>query len=224
MKELIISLGLLASAAVGYSQGVINWADFVGPAGFDPGWSITIWGVGSETPGGGSAPNNTSVNDLPAGTATYTGAALSGAAFEVGLYVDTTALAVAADVSSGMPIATSTFQTGGNAGTWYTGSSLQAQDHSIAPGTPVNVELAAWSTADGASTYAIALSQGVVTGLSGASTGTTVLGGGSPPVTPGTLDGTGIQDFALTTTIPEPGTIALGLIVASTFLLRFRRR
>jgi len=217
-----MSLSLLAGASVGYSQGTINWTDFISPAGADPGWSITIWGPGVETPGGGSAPNNTSV-DLPSGTATYTGTPLSGAAFEVGLYVDTSAALVSADTLTGTPIATSIFQTGGNAGTWFTGSSLTAVDSTIAPGTLVNVELAAWSTADGASSYAIALSQGVAAGLSGASSGTTALGGGSPPATPGTLDGTGVQDFQLSS-IPEPSTIALGVIGASTFLMRLRRK
>jgi len=222
MKKLVMSLSLLAGASVGYSQGTINWTDFISPAGADPGWSITIWGPGAETPGSGAAPNNTSA-DLPSGSATYTGTPLSGAAFEVGLYVDTSAVLVGTDTASGTPIATSIFQTGGNAGTWFTGSSLTAVDSTIAPGTPVFVELAAWSTSGGATSYAQAFSQGVAAGLSGASTGTTVLGGGSPPATPGTLDGTGIQDFALSN-VPEPSTIALGVIGASTFLMRLRRK
>jgi len=222
MKKLVMSLSLLAGASVGFAQGTINWTDFISPAGSDPGWSITIWGPGTETPGGGAAPNNTSA-DLPSGSATYTGAPLSGAAFEVGLYVDTSAVLVGADTATGTPIATSIFQTGGNAGTWFTGSSLTAVDNTIAPGTPVFVELAAWSTSGGATSYAQALSQGVAHGLSGASTGTTVLGGGSPPATPGTLDGTGVQDFQLQS-IPEPSTIALGVLGASTFLMRLRRK
>jgi hypothetical protein len=221
MKKLVMSISLLAGASVAYSQGTINWTDYIGPAGASPGFSITIWGTGTETPGTGQAPNNTSV-DLPTGNATYTGTPL-GAGFEVGLYVDTSALAVASDVATGSPLATSPFS--GGPGFWSGAASLQATDAGIAPGTSVFTELAAWSTADGATSYAMAVSQGVAAGVSGASTGTSVLGGGTPPATAGTLLGSGLQDFALTTTtVPEPSTIALGVIGASTFLMRLRRK
>jgi hypothetical protein len=226
MKKLVIAIGLLAGATAGYTQGVVNWTDEVSAAGGLPAFSITIWGPGVFTPGTGSSPNNTSA-DSPPGTATYTGAPLSGTGFEVGLYDGTSAGAVAIAVAGGTPIGTSTFLTGADAGTWNLNSSLTASDPLNPSGTGVFVELAAWSTAIGApTTYAAALADGDAVGLSGVSTGTTTLGGGgSPPATPGTLAGIGIQDFQLSTTVvPEPSTIALGVIGASTFLLRLRRK
>jgi hypothetical protein len=225
MKKLVTSLSLLAGASIAYSQGTINWTDSITPAGSDPGFGITIWSGGTETPGTGVAPNNTSA-DLPAGNATYTGTP-GGANIEVGLYVDTSAAAVAADVLNGTPVATDLLNTTSDAGPGYWASNPLDAITTIAAGTPVFVELAAWNISGGATSYKQALTEiGVATGLSGASTGTTVLGGGSPPATPGTLDGTGLQDFIVggTTVTPEPSTIALGVIGASTFLMRLRRK
>jgi len=226
MKKLVITLSLLAGVTAAYSQGQINWSDYQ-PANNTsspplPAFLITVWTPGTETSGTGSVPNNTA-NDLPAGTATYTGQP-AGAGYEVGLYVDTSPTAVANDVATGTPVTTLPFGTGANAGGWDFSGTLFQFVPGIASGTAVYVELAAWSTADGATSYSQALSQQVAAGTSGASTGTTVLGGGgSPPATPGTLAGIGLQDFQLST-IPEPSTIALGVIGASTFLLRLRRK
>jgi len=220
-------MSLLAGATLGYSQGVVNWSDYqpannsVTPA--LPAFLITVWGPGTETPGTSGPVNNTS-GDLPAGNATYSGAALSGSAFEVGLYVDTSAAAVQADILSGTPTATAPFLTGSDAGGWDFSGGFNATVPTLASGTAVFAGLAAWSTADSATSYAMALSQGVATGFE-VSTGTTTLGGGgSPPATPGTLAGIGIQDFQLsTTTIPEPSTIALGVMGASALLFRRRK-
>jgi hypothetical protein len=223
MKKIALAVGLLAGATAGYSQGVLNWSDFdaANSTPPTPAFSITIFGVGTETPGTGPYPNNTSA-DLPAGTATYTGSPLSGAGFTIGLYVDTSATLLAADVATGTPVATSTFGTGGNAGTWDLSGSLNATVPGIASGTSVFVELAAWQGSFGS--YANALAAAVPTGTSGVSSGEATLGGGgSPPATPGTLAGIGLQDFQLSG-VPEPSTIALGVIGASTFLMRLRRK
>lgn len=224
MKKLAITIGLLAGATAGYSQGQLNWTDYVSADSSShppiPAFSIEIWGAGTETPGTGTYPNNTA-NDLPAGSATYSGTQL-GAGFEIGLYDSTTPVVSLV----GTPLAVDTFTTANSApGIWDFSGSLTATDPLNASGTAVYVELAAWSTAQGATSYAQALAQGVAAGASGASTGTTVLGGGgSPPATPGTLTGIGLQDFQLTSTIPEPSTVALGVIGASTFLMRLRRK
>jgi len=218
-------MSLLAGATLGYSQGVVNWSDYqpannsVTPA--LPAFLITVWGPGTETPGTSGPVNNTS-GDLPAGNATYSGAPL-GAGFEVGLYVDTSVGAVGTDIASGTPITTAPFLTGSDAGGWDFSGGFNATVPTLASGTAVFVGLAAWSTADGATSYAQAVSQGVAQGFT-VSTGSTLLGGGgSPPATPGTLAGIGIQDFQLST-VPEPSTIALGVIGASTFLMRLRRK
>jgi len=223
MKKLAITISLLAGATVGYSQGVLNWSDYV-PANSTtglPAFSITVFSA----PPGGAEQNlgNTSV-DLPPGNAHYTGTPLTGAGNEIGLYVGTSASAVQNAVSSGTPIATDSFAAG--SGGWDFTGSLSATDAASPSGTGVFVELAAWSTAVGSPTsYASALSHGDAAGVSSVSTGTAPLGGGgSPPATPGTLAGIGITDFSLATAAPEPSTIALGVIGASAFLMRLRRK
>jgi hypothetical protein len=222
MKKIAITISLLAGATVGYSQGTLNWSDYVTAAPPLPGFSITIWGPQSA----GAAPVNNLGNtsgDTPGGTAHYTGTPLSGAGYEVGLYVDSTATAVGTDVTSGTPLSTANFTAG--SGGWYFGSTLTVTDPSAAGGTGVFVELAAWSTAIGSpASYAAAVAAGDLAGHSLASTGTAPLGGGSPPTTPGTLAGIGLTDFAIGTATPEPSTIALGVIGASAFLMRLRRK
>jgi len=222
MKKLAITIGLLAGATAAYSQGVINWSDYISGS-----FSITIWGP--QAPG--AAPINTLGNtsaDLPAGPAAvgaggYTGTPLSGTGYTVGLYVATTQAAVVTDVTSGTPIATDNFSAG--SGGWDFSGGLPATVAGLPSGTAVFVELAAWSTAVGSpASYAAAVQDNDLHGNSLPSTGTTVLGGGgSPPAIPGTLSGIGLTDFAIGS-VPEPSTIALGVIGASTFLMRLRRK
>jgi len=216
MKKLVLTMALLAGATMGYAQGTINWTDYVSPSGSGAGFSVTIFGPATPTSPAQNLGNTSA--DLPAGTATYAGAPLSGSAFEVGLYVGTSEGAAQNAVVSGSPIATSSFLTGGSAGTWFLSSLLTATDNGDAPGTKVFVALAAWSTAGGASSYAAATERGFST-----SSVTLTEGGGSPPVTPPSLQGTGITDFAIGS-VPEPSTIALGVMGASAFLMRLRRK
>jgi hypothetical protein len=223
MKKMALSVILLTGATVAYSQGLINWSDYVSPAGSSPGFAITVFSAGTVNLGTGIAPFNT-VNDLPQGTATYTGAPM-GAGYEIGLYVDTSAYAVYLDTYNSTPIATTTFLTGAEAGTWQA-SGLDATVPGLAGGTAVYVELAAWSTAGGATSFAQAIGQGYQAGFSGPSTGTTTLGGsigGGPPTMPGTLEGIGIQDFGVFL-IPEPGTITLGVLGALAFSMHLGRK
>jgi hypothetical protein len=224
MKKLVMSLSLLAGASAAYSQGTINWTSYIAQAGSNPGFAITIWGPGTtETPGTGAYPNNTP-SDLPAGSASYSGSQLSGAGYEVGLYIDTSVGAVTGDVTAGTPLATSALA---GPGYWDSSFPLTATSATLPEGTAVYPAIAAWSTADGATSYAQAVSEGVAHGYTVASA-TTPLGGpvsGAPPATPGTLQGTGLQDFVVGgSAVPEPSTIALGVIGASTFLMRLRRK
>jgi hypothetical protein len=223
MKKMVSVVMLLAGATVAYSQGLINWSDYVSPAGSNPGFAIMVFSAGTVNLGTGVAPFNT-VNDLPPGTATYTGAPM-GAGYEIGLYVDTSWYAVYLDTYDSTPIATTTFLTGAEAGTWPA-SGLDATVPELAAGTAVYVELAAWSTAGGATSFAQAIRQGYQAGFSGPSTGTTTLGGslgGGPPTMPGNLEGIGIQDFGVFL-IPEPGTINLVMLGALALSMRLRRK
>jgi hypothetical protein len=222
MKKLAITISLLAGATVGYAQGTINWSDYA-PANSKsglPAFSISIFGPA--TPGAAPVNNkgNTS-SDLPAGTATYAGAALNGTGFEVGLYVDTSAGAVSTDVTTGLPVATDTFSSG-FAGRWDISGGLDATVSAYPSGTAVFVELAAWSTTVAAPSYAAAAKTVDLIGTSLVSSGTTALGGGL--TTPGTLAGIGVTDFSIGSAVPEPNTIALGVMGASAFLMRLRRK
>jgi hypothetical protein len=82
------------------------------------------------------------------------------------------------------------------------------------------VQLRAWE-ASGGSTYEAALAAGVRTGTGNVFSVGPLGGndpGGGPPFTDPNL--TGFQSFAL---VPEPSTIALGLLGAAALLLRRRK-
>jgi hypothetical protein len=92
-----------------------------------------------------------------------------------------------------------------------------------APGTTVTVGLAVWYNGGGVLTFAQAYNGFFPYGES--PTGNVTLGGGTIPVPdlPGGPDG--IQTFSLAMRpIPEPNTIALGVIGASAFLLHLPRK
>ncbi len=126
-------------------------------------------------------------------------------------------------------LATATLETGNApAGTWLTGVS------GAIPGVPdvgtlnATVQLAAWYNNGGTvNTYAAALLAGDPVGLSAvqnASTGGPSTSG--PPTTAPNLP-SGLGNIVLssgTTVTPEPSTIALGVMGASAFLLRLRKK
>jgi hypothetical protein len=213
MKKLAITIGLLAGATVGYSQGVINWSDYAPASGSLPQFSIEVFGPGTGGPG------NT-INDFPAANNTYSGAPVNGAGYTVGLYVDTTAANVQNDILTGTPVATDTFQSG-LAGRWDTSAGLNATT-GFASGTGVFIGIAAWSGNSASFATASLVPNADVGDV--ISTSTAPLGGGgTPPATAGTLAGIGLTSFAINP-VPEPSTIALGVIGASTFLMRLRRK
>ncbi|HEY3860932.1 MAG TPA: PEP-CTERM sorting domain-containing protein [Verrucomicrobiae bacterium] len=236
MKKTMAAIVLLAGACAGYSQGTIDWSDYVPAGGPDPGFSITVFSPG---PGGveqnlGNTANGT---DLPPGTATYFGVPLAsgqggdsgptgyanGFNFTIGLYAGTSPEAVQSSVQLGQPVATSDFSVGG--GGWnYTSiiATMQAQN-GFAPGDQIYFELAAWYSGDGGATsYSQAVANGLANDPAGFSSISSpiTLGG---PNDPANLDGSGITDFSLATA-PEPSTLALGLFGASALLMRMRRK
>jgi hypothetical protein len=111
------------------------------------------------------------------------------------------------------------FLSGAGAG-YFGGGSLAIPG--VAAGTTADLQVRAWD-ASGGSTFADAVNAGVSTGMSDLLTGITTGGSGSPPSAPSPL--TGLTSFSLTggnVVVPEPSTIALGLLGAG--LLVFRRR
>jgi hypothetical protein len=92
----------------------------------------------------------------------------------------------------------------------------------VAPGANGTFQAFAWDSSTGVTTYAAALASwtaGLIhAGYSGAVTIATG-GAGSPPSAPAGL--TGLQPW--TVTVPEPSTIALGVLGAAALLLRRRK-
>lgn len=131
---------------------------------------------------------------------------LEGDAYKAQLYTG-----VAADslTAVGSPIS---FRTGSAAG-WLNGSEVVT---SIPLNSAGFAQIKAWRAADGATFEEASGAPGGLFGMSNVIPVTTG-GGGNPPALAGNL--IGIQAFSL---IPEPSTIALGLLGAAALLLRRR--
>jgi len=116
----------------------------------------------------------------------------------------------------------------GYAGAWT--ANFGSFNTTALPGTltgtagSAQVMLAAWYSGGGITSYAAAVGAvpagtseiGMLVGLGG-------LNASGPPSTAPDLAGIGITSFSLTS-VPEPSTIALGVIGASAFLMRLRRK
>ncbi|HEY3860933.1 MAG TPA: PEP-CTERM sorting domain-containing protein [Verrucomicrobiae bacterium] len=238
MKKTLITVSVLSGAIGAMAQGNIEWND---------GQTFGTISIMSPNPAtsGVEEVGQTSY-DSPQGSATYSGGWLGGTStapgggvgltptsgtggynyqlngnFTAGLYLDTSLQALTTDITSGTPVATSGIQGGGAAGLWGS-SALVAVDNNIAPGTKVFVGIAAWYSGGGAGSYVAAssLPEGYVESTSEVTLG----GGGPPPIqTPG-LANLGLTSFSLAQGVPEPSTVALGIIGASSFLMRVRRK
>jgi hypothetical protein len=250
MKKTLAVLTLLAGAMSGYSQGQVDYGDYL-----NSDFQVTIWspqtGAASATQLNGNSPGTFGTGllptgpDIPAGTQTgYTGVPLGGSAtgaatptdyangnfWSVQLYAGPsggTLAAVAGTVSS-------MYTVPGNQGIYDVTGNPVATIPGVAAGSPATMQLKAWYNGGGTITSyesSVALGTAGVNGVS--TTGTENLGGGTlpPPDLPGpgnTGVTGGITSFnvtaATTSPIPEPSTIALGLVGASAFLMRLRRK
>jgi len=251
MKKLILA-GLFAALASGaYAQGTINFSDRIAstlvfsiyaPQAASP--LVSVQGNSSTVEGA----NGTA--DFPAGSQVYDSTSYLGGAsgagvgltgpFTVGSPIYTqgnefTAALYAAGSTSLLPASAlslvpqyeGTFRTAFNAGTGtFVANAISGTDPGI-PSTPAysaTVALAVWYNDNG---FITSLAQAQSDGVPwGESTPVLLTGLGdatsSPPVTPPNL--TGLQSFSLVTGIPEPGTIALGLIGVCGFLARRRKK
>jgi len=211
-KSLTGMLVLLAGASVMYGQGSVEMGDFGAP--------LTSYIYVSYKPLSGPTTLLGGVH------ATYPTATLGNYTSELGNGADWT-VQLYGIVGSGTPVAipgvTATFANGltgsGNdnvPGTWL--STAIASFTSAPQGTAATLQLAAWYNDGGIITsYATAVADGVPAGLSG----TMTVALQAPPNAPGN-----IPEFANfnVTAVPEPSTIALGVIGASAFLMRLRRK
>jgi len=239
MKKTLVIVSIVAGAVGAYAQGEITWSDD------QAGYTIEILSPSTATPTVEQTGQTT--YDTPSGTTAYTGGYIGGvstggaagngpgiggtptsgalginyqnaASFEVGLYLDTSKAALTTDILTGSPLATSTLDGGANAGLYNT--AIPTYLTAMPIGTPVWVGIAAWYSAGGNSTYAASV-QGV--GAQGYVEATSAVDLGGAPGQPAGLAGLGLTSFSLATT-PEPSTIALGVIGASAFLMRLRRK
>jgi len=221
-KTLVGTLALLAGAVAVHAQGSValgNYGTLTGSLNY---LYVTYKATGTELGGASTGPTATLNN--------YNNAAVlaDGNDWTVALYG-----AVGSGLSSGAlsPTgATATFANGvtdATAGTWVTVSVAQIGTATTYAGTVATIQLVAWYNEGGAITsLATALADGVPTGQS--ATANISLGGpqnptvGGPPATAPKLPDS-LGNFSVAG-VPEPSTIALGVIGASAFLMRLRRK
>jgi len=262
MKKSLTIVALLAGAAAAYSQGTVNFTDYVGGAG---GFNIHIWSPNPSAPTVEQTGNSSVLfsashlnGDNPTGTGTYGGTLVGGSgtapsttlsyangdSFDVGLYaaagtVSTFStstfslikgtVAQLADASDGTAYAG---MFGLNAGAGQQTLNGTGGAPTVAAGAAATFAVAAWFTAGGTLTTLAAAEAVAGTPYGVSPVGSELTGGGgSPPATAPLLPGLGdpqttaggITSFSLITT-PEPSTVALGVIGASAFLMRLRRK
>ncbi len=212
MKKSITGVvALLAGAFVAHSQGTVSFGNYLA---LSPYIYVSL---GSTKLGGSAANTGVAAND--------TG---SGADWTVALWGASGSGDTAAAVAANGNLATATLETGtGDAtpGTWLSTTAAVIPGTTLA-GQAVTLQVAAWYNDGGTLTsYAAAQGAGMPVGLSALANGTT--GGpntSGPPSTAPALP-TGLGNISLSSSvIPEPSTIALGVMGASAFLLRLRKK
>jgi hypothetical protein len=112
------------------------------------------------------------------------------------------------------------FRTGTGAGYWNFGTDSSRAIPGIAGGSSAWIQIRVWDSTKGAD-YATSKAAGSNWGESAAFQ-VTLGGAGSPPSVPAVL--AGLQPFTLNAAIPEPSTIALGMLGAAALLLRRRSK
>jgi hypothetical protein len=226
MQKSLTIISLLAGAVGVYAQGQIHFDDYVPVAGDQ--FIIQVWQV---QPGNAQVFGN-SAADEPAGTQTYSGVAVGGTAtgsgptgygngnnYSIELYAAPTTTGVVQPSASlvAVPGALTTFNTTGFPGAWDAGGGVVVTVPNVAVGGLGTFQLQAWYNGGGTLSYAQAAAAGDPYGSSLAENITL----GSAIAAPVSLNP--ITSFSLTT-VPEPSTIALGVIGASAFLMRLRRK
>jgi hypothetical protein len=250
MKKTLAVMTLLAGAVSGYSQGQVAMGDYNNTDFQITVWSPQVASPGMELTGNSPAGFGVGVgaegSDIPAGTQSgYTGVPLGGSAtggpsstdygngnlWSIELYAGAGTLSSFSQLSE-VANTSSTFFTDpsviGYAGLWNANVNTAGTITGVGNGSPATLAIAAWYNGGGMyTTYAAAVAASQPAGVS--TLGTENVNGS--PNTPPDLPGPGnpgvvggITSFSITTSIPEPSTIALGVIGASAFLMRLRRK
>jgi hypothetical protein len=212
-KTLTGAVALLAGAFVAHSQGTVSLANYAVLNTY-----IYVTFNGTKLGGAQGTASGNPATDVGKGNN-----------WTVALYGDVGASDAASALSectvAGGGFATATFATGtGNdkfAGTWYSGVVAQIPG-TVSSGQAATLQLYAWYNNGGTVTsYSAATVKGVSALENLTSTGGPPPGGGPSGTAP---DMPSFPTFAVTATVPEPSTIALGVMGASGMLLRLRRK
>jgi len=231
MKKTLTIVTLLAGAVSGYSQGQINFYDY------GTGLKQQIFNVQLTAPVNGTQVSETYNGDTimeyqgstaataetPKGTTVYNGAGLSGASFDAQMLASTVPNDTLADLTAQGTIIH--FFTQSAAAGYASGTVTET----FASGTTATIAIAAWAVNSGgalgaATTFAQAVADtatgdaGYAWGVSTLANDTMATGSETLPTMPTTIEG-----FSLGQAVPEPSTIALGVIGASTLLFRRRK-
>jgi len=194
MKKILLGLAVIGITASVFAQGTINFSSLVAPG------------------------NSRGTNQTLSTGGTGTGLA-SGASFLAQLYVGAAGVSDPTLLSTNSGAGPAIFNTGGQAGYFAGGPRTLA---GVALGATVTVQIRAWSSAfpsweAAPITERTALSGAFAPNLIQIVTG----GGGTPAGPPAAL--TGLTPYVIGVTIPEPSSIALGLLGLGAIAL-FRRR
>ncbi len=228
-KSLTGMVALLAGAFVAHSQGTVSFGNYLTSSyvyvSLKSGSTTTA--IGGATGGPGPTPAADVGNGNEWTVALY-GAAGTG---------DAASTLLPLDQENGSPV-TATLAGGAGAATPDTvAGTWSSTEYGVVPGTTGNgsatVQVYAWYNDGGTITsYSAAKTAGVPTGFSATANVSGSLGGPNPsggaPLFPAALPGAALGNFSLSggsvVTTPEPSTIALGVMGASAFLLRLRRK
>jgi len=213
MKKLVIVAALVCMGSSLYGQGQLQ---FVNTSGAGSGFNTRVY---MPDPAGNATnkTGNTSSQE-PAGTQTYSGALVSGTGFTAELWAGPAASAEGslAAVSSALG-GVSSFRTGGAAGLW---NAQLATIPGVPEGGTATIQVRVWDNRGGTiTTWAAALAAGS-TLAHGKSDVVQVPGLGLVTVTPPFP--TNLRSFNLQA-VPEPSTIALGVLGVGALLLRRRK-
>jgi len=218
-KSLTGVVALLAGAFVAHSQGTVSFGNYGALSTYivvslksSTGTTIGTLGGSSGAATGNATTDVTKGNDW---TAALYGNSGSG---------DAASTLVQLTDASSAPVTATFGTTTTAAGTWFSTAIADVPGTTLA-GQAATVQVYAWYNDGGTySTYAAAKAAGVPTRFS--ATGNITTGGpntGAPPSFPAALPAT-LVNFAVSSTVPEPSTIALGVMGASAFLLRLRKK
>ena len=219
MKKSITGVvALLAGAFAAHSQGTVSFANYSSLSTYI---YVSLKSGSTVTPLGGASGAATGSSSADVGLGNNWTVALygnSGSGDAASTLVQLT--------TDGTTPVTATMANGtsdGVAGTWFSTAVGEVPGTTLA-GQPATVQVYAWYNDGGtATTLAAAQAKGFPTGFS--ATGNVTTGGpntGLPPSFPAGLPAT-LGNFAVSS-VPEPSTIALGVMGASAFLLRLRKK